>query len=130
MNPWTDRGLVDLADALLDRQITGEDGTVVGKVDDLELRAEDDGTHVVDALLVGPEALADRLDGVTGKLLRRIGRGFRTQAPQRIPMNAIRGVEPTVVVTTAVAQATTSPSEDWLRRKVVDRIPGAGRASQ
>jgi sporulation protein YlmC with PRC-barrel domain len=129
MNPWTDLGTVDLGDTLLDRQISGEDGTVVGKVDDLELRAEGD-TFVVDALLVGPEALADRIGGPIGKLLRRIGRGFRTEAPQRIPMNAIRRVEPTIVVTTAVAQATDSPSEDWLRRKLVDRIPGAGRASR
>ncbi|WP_033262981.1 PRC-barrel domain-containing protein [Amycolatopsis vancoresmycina] len=129
MNPWTDRGFVDLSDSLLDRQITGEDGTVVGKVDDLELRAEG-GTYVVDALLVGPEALADRIGGPIGRLLHHIGRGFRAGAPQRIPLNAIRRVEPTIVVTTAVAQATDSPSEDWLRRKIVGRIPGAGRASR
>ena len=128
MNPW-DHGPIDLADALLDRQITGEDGTVVGKVDDLELR-EENGTFVVDALLVGPEALSDRIGGLTGKLLRRLGRGFRAGAPQRIPLNAVRRIEPTVVVTTAVAHATDSPSEDWLRRRIVDRIPGAGRASR
>ncbi|MEV6876220.1 hypothetical protein [Amycolatopsis sp. NPDC051128] len=129
MNPWTDVDAIDLGDSLLDRQIIGEDGTVVGKVDDLELRAEG-GTLVVDALLVGPEALADRIDGPIGKLLRRIGRGFRAQAPQRIPMNAIRRFEPTIVVTTAIAEATGSPSEDWLRRKVIGRIPGAGHASR
>jgi sporulation protein YlmC with PRC-barrel domain len=129
MNPWTDQGPVDLADSLLDRQLTGEDGTLVGKVDDLELRAEG-GTYVVDALLVGPEALADRINGPIGKLLRRLGRGFRTQAPQRIPMNAIRQVEPTIVVTAAVAHATDSPSEDWLRRTIIDRIPGAGNAGR
>jgi sporulation protein YlmC with PRC-barrel domain len=127
MNPWTDAVPIDLGDALLDRQIVGEDGSVVGKVDDLELRAEGD-TFVVDALLVGPEALADRINGPIGKLLRRIGRGFRAEAPQRIPLNAIRQVEPTIVVTTAVAHATDSPSEDWLRRRIIDRIPGAGRA--
>ncbi|ADJ45067.1 hypothetical protein AMES_3242 [Amycolatopsis mediterranei S699] len=129
MNPWTDLGLVDLGDTLLDRQIVGEDGTVVGKVDDLELRAEN-GTYVVDALLVGPEALADRLGGPIGTLLHHIGHGFRAQAPQRIPLNAIRRIEPTIVVTTAVARATDSPSEDWLRRRVIGRIPGAGRASR
>ncbi|QKV73350.1 PRC-barrel domain-containing protein [Amycolatopsis sp. Hca4] len=127
MNP--DRGPIDLGDALLDRQIVGEDGTVVGKVDDLELRAEG-GTYVVDALLVGPEALADRIGGPIGRLLHHIGRGFRAQAPQRIPMNAVRRIEPTIVVTTAVAQATESPSEDWLRRHVIGRIPGANRASR
>ncbi|KDN20140.1 PRC-barrel domain-containing protein [Amycolatopsis rifamycinica] len=129
MNPWTDLGRIDLGDALLDRQIVGEDGTVVGKVDDLELRAED-GRYVVDALLVGPEALADRLGGPIGRLLHHIGRGFRARAPQRIPMNAIRRIEPTIVVTTAIAHATGSPSEDWLRRRVIGRIPGAGRASR
>ncbi|MEV4146186.1 hypothetical protein AB0J40_21115 [Amycolatopsis sp. NPDC049691] len=129
MNPWDEVHPIDLSDALLDRQILGEDGTVVGKVDDLDLRAEGD-TYVVDALLVGPDALADRINGPIGKLLRRIGRGFRTGAPQRIPMNAIRRAEPAIVVTTAVAHATRSPSQEWLRRKVIDRIPGAGRASR
>lgn len=127
MTPWDPEHPIYLNDVLLDRQILGEDGTVVGKVDDLELRAEG-ATFVVDALLVGPEALADRIGGPAGKLLRRLGRGFRAQAPQRIPMNAIRRVEPAIVVTTAVARATDSPSQDWLRRKVVDRIPGAGNA--
>ena len=130
MNPFTDHGPVDLGDTLLDRQITGEDGKAVGKVDDLELRAAEDGTYVVDALLVGPEALSDRIDGPIGKLLRRLGRGFRAGAPQRIPVNAIRRIEPAIVVTTAVADATDSPSEDWLRRRIVDRIPGARRASR
>ncbi|RSD09172.1 hypothetical protein [Amycolatopsis eburnea] len=130
MTPWDDQYPIDLSDAVLDRQIVGEDGTVVGKVDDVELRAHGDGTYVVDALLVGPEALADRIGGPMGKLLRRIGRGFRAQAPQRIPMNAIRRAEPTIVVTDAVAHATDSPSQDWLRRTVIDRIPGAGRASR
>ncbi|SFW85922.1 PRC-barrel domain-containing protein [Amycolatopsis australiensis] len=128
MNPWDEERPIDLADALLDRQILGEDGTVVGKVDDLDLRPDGD-TFVVDALLVGPEALAGRLGGPVGKLLHRIGRGFRTGPPQRIPMTAIRRVEPAIVVTTAVAQATTSPSQEWLRRRIVDRIPGAGDAS-
>jgi hypothetical protein len=45
-------------------------------------------------------------------------------------MNAIRQVEPTIVVTTAVAHATRSPSEDWLRRTIIDRIPGAGNAGR
>jgi sporulation protein YlmC with PRC-barrel domain len=129
MTPWDDIDFIDLGDSLLDRQIVGEDGTVVGKVDDLDLRA-DDGTFIVDALLVGPEALADRVNGPIGKLLRRIGRGFRTEAPQRIPMTAIRQVEPTIVVTTAIAHATRSPSEDWLQRTIIDRIPGAGHASR
>lgn len=129
MNPWDEDRPIDLADALLDRQILGEDGTVVGKVDDVDLRAEG-GTYVVDALLVGPEALADRIGGPAGKLLRRIGRAFRTGGPRRIPMNAIRRVEPAIVVTTAIAHATTSPSQEWLRRKLIDRIPGAGDASR
>ncbi len=128
MTPWPETPL-DLADALLDREIAGEDGTLVGKVDDLDLR-EENGTLVVDALLVGPEALADRFGGLTGRLLRRLGRGFRAEPPQRIPLSAIRRIEPTIVITNAVAHQTSSPSEDWLRRKVVARIPGAGRASR
>ncbi|WP_329056172.1 hypothetical protein OG738_21420 [Amycolatopsis sp. NBC_01488] len=45
-------------------------------------------------------------------------------------MNTVRRAKPTIVVTTAVAHATGSPSEDWLRRKIIDRIPGAGNAGR
>ncbi len=129
MNPWADFDRIDLGDTLLDRQIVGEDGTVVGKVDDLELRWS--GRHyVVDALLVGADALADRFDSRLARLIRRAGKWFRSAEYQRIPISAIRKVEPTVVVTTAVAKGTASPAEDWLQRKLIGRIPGAGHASK
>jgi sporulation protein YlmC with PRC-barrel domain len=129
MNPWEGLDPVDLGDALLDRQIIGEDGTSVGKVDDLELRRAGDH-YVVDALLIGSVALSDRFDGWLSALLRRLGRWFRTEQIQRIPMSAIRQAEPTIVVTAAVARETYSPAEEWLRRKVIGRIPGADHASK
>ncbi|MFD5247734.1 hypothetical protein ACFWIW_24575 [Amycolatopsis sp. NPDC058340] len=128
MNPWQDLDPLDLGDSLLDRQIVGEDGTVVGKVDDLELREDDRGRYVIDTVLTGSWSLADRLDGLLGRLLRRIGARLHTTAPHRIPISAIREIEPAIVVTTAVARASISPSEEWLRRTIIDRIPGAGDA--
>lgn len=62
---------LDAALHLLDRQVVGADGRLVCKVDDLELRAYDDGTLAVTALLVGAPVLVPRLGGRIG---RRLGR--------------------------------------------------------
>ncbi|MEV5715007.1 hypothetical protein AB0L41_13995 [Amycolatopsis mediterranei] len=48
----------------------------------------------------------------------RLGSGLRAQAPQRIPLNARRRIEPD------------SPPEDWPHRRVIGRIPAAGRVSR
>lgn len=62
---------LDAALHLLDRQVVGADGRLVCKVDDLELRAYDDGTLAVTALLSGAPVLVPRLGGRIG---RRLGR--------------------------------------------------------
>jgi hypothetical protein len=52
---------LDLALHLLDRQVQDAEGALVGKVDDVELTREDDGTLVVSGLLLGANALLPRL---------------------------------------------------------------------
>lgn len=59
----------DAALHLLDRQVVGADGRLVCKVDDLELRAYDDGTLAVTALLAGAPVLVPRLGGRIGRRL-------------------------------------------------------------
>jgi hypothetical protein len=57
---------------LLDRQLVGHDGKLIGCVDDLELSGSENGEQLyVTAILSGPGALAYRLG------LRRFGRWLR-----------------------------------------------------
>ena len=54
---------------LLDRQILDCGGQPVGKVDDVELDVDADGTPYVAALLVGQQALGDRIGGRLGRVV-------------------------------------------------------------
>lgn len=51
---------------LLDHQIVDADGHHLGKVDDLSLRQEGEDL-LIDALMVGPAALAPRYPGLVGR---------------------------------------------------------------
>lgn len=54
---------------LLDRQIVAVDGRLVGKVDDVELTVDVDGSLVPTALMVGAPALLPRFGGTLGSWL-------------------------------------------------------------
>lgn len=127
---WHGRDWIDLGTQLLDRQIVDPGGVSAGKVDDLELSERDDGRVVVSQLLVGDRALAGRMRGTARRLislvLRLIG---ESGSPQRIALSAVLRVGSAVMVTETAAGAALSPVEDRLRTKVIERIPGSGRAS-
>lgn len=59
----------DAALHLLDRQIVAVDGRLVGKVDDVELTVDPDGSLVPTGLLVGAAALLPRFGGALGAWL-------------------------------------------------------------
>lgn len=121
---------LDLGVELLDRSVVAPDRSPLGKVDDLELREGPDGWPEVVALLLGSDALADRLGRRTGALLhwaaRRCGGGG---APRRIPLDVVEDIGATITVGEAAARDASSPVEQRLRERVVGRIPGAGHAS-
>lgn len=81
---WQERSY-DAALHLLDRQIVGSDGRLIGKVDDVELTVDPDGVLVVTGLLVGGAALLPRFGGRLGRWLAAryrhvaIARGDRSQ---------------------------------------------------
>ncbi|GAA4903921.1 hypothetical protein GCM10023223_20520 [Stackebrandtia albiflava] len=92
----------------------------------MELELRDDGVIEVTAILTGTSAWRRRLD--TRSRLRP-GRFFgRSRPPTRIPLSEIENLDSTVTISHAAAESMSSPAERWLRRKIVDRIPGAGDA--
>jgi hypothetical protein len=116
---------------LLDRQIVDRDDVPVAKVDDLELVARADGRLAVAALLCGPGALGPRTGGRLGRWTSAIWRRLRTDEtpqPGRIDAALVTGIDSAVHVSASVAELRVDGLERWVRRYVVDRIPGAQHA--
>jgi len=126
--------VLDLRLHLLDRQVVGPDGRLLGKVDDLELAEEPDGTLVVTALLSGPLALAPRLGGRLGGWVDAVVRRLsldRDPAPRRIDIGRVTHIGSAVtVVVPDGGDVSEPPLERWLDVHLIRRIPGSGHESE
>jgi sporulation protein YlmC with PRC-barrel domain len=114
---------------LLDRQVVDRAGLLVGKVDDVEL--SDGDPPRIRALLLGPQALAGRLDGWLGRYLAGATgrlRGGDDRDPVRIPYDQVSTVDTAVHLRIHRELLPEPRLEAWLREHLVDRIPGASRA--
>jgi sporulation protein YlmC with PRC-barrel domain len=124
----------DLGLHLLDRQVQDPEGNAVCKVDDLELTVpEDGGPPVVTAILSGPQALAPRIGGLTGRwllfwshALSRTG----TDQPDRIPFELVSGIGSAITITRTRRGLGIQGNEDRVRTYLVERLPGARHASK
>ncbi|WP_408898246.1 hypothetical protein ACJ5H2_03855 [Nocardioides sp. R1-1] len=87
MGSLAERSGYDVGLHLLDRQIIGSDDRLAGKVDDVELLVEDDGSLVPTALLTGLPALLPRFGPGLGGALARAHRLVRAaSADQDLPL--------------------------------------------
>ncbi|MET8835611.1 hypothetical protein ABZV78_17080 [Micromonospora sp. NPDC004540] len=123
---------IQLAKQLLDRQIVDVDGRLVGRVDDIAFDVDEEGYPYVDCLLTGQAALGQRVGGRIGRLLVAVADRFTDDPPVpplRIPLTLVDRVDSAVRLRCPAADLPPSPVESWLRRHVIDRIPGAHRAS-
>jgi sporulation protein YlmC with PRC-barrel domain len=119
-----------LALKLLDRQILDRDGEPVGKVDDIEFAFGADGTPYVSALLVGQQALGQRIGGWLGRCIEGTARRLApTPGPIRIPYDLVVKVHSAVDLSVRRELLTDPPLEAWLRDHVISRIPGARHES-
>ncbi|MFG2166183.1 hypothetical protein [Micromonospora chersina] len=113
---------------LLDRQILDRDGEPVGKVDDVELALGEDGTPYVAALLVGQQALGDRIGGGFGRWLAGTARRLApdpSRGPIRIPYDLVAELNSAVNLSVSRELLPDPPLETWLRDHLIARIPGA-----
>ena len=118
---------------LLDRQILDSNDTPVGKVDDVEFAFDEQGRPVATALLLGPLVLGARLGGHLGVWVVAVGRRFRPEQspdPARISIDDIRDLGDTVNLRIPVEETGTQKLEVWLRRHIIERLPGARHAAQ
>ncbi|MFF0722998.1 hypothetical protein [Verrucosispora sp. NA02020] len=117
---------------LLDRQLVDVAGRLVGKVDDVEFAFDANGVPYLCTLLSGPGALGARVGGRLGRMLVLTAERFVTDrpvAPLRIPYDLVDRVDSAVRLRVPAEELTPSPVEEWLRRRLIGRIPGSGRAS-
>src|SRR5689334_17318137 len=84
---------------LLDRQILDRDGRPVGKVDDVELTYDADGTPYISALLIGQQALGQRIGGVLGRWIAGTARKL-ADPPDKKPIRI--GFEQVASINSAV----------------------------
>ncbi|MCW2572373.1 MAG: hypothetical protein JWO88_2431 [Frankiales bacterium] len=125
--------VLDLALHLLDRQVVDQDGGLVCNVDDVEFLVPEDGSppYLV-ALLTGPAALGPRLGGLLGRwrvsASQLLGPRHDRQ-PDRIPSEVVTDIASAVKVSRSRAELGVHPGEDRAREYLVDRLPGAGHAS-
>jgi hypothetical protein len=126
--------VLDAGLQLLDRQLVDADGRLVGKVDDLELEIPDDGgLPIVTAVLTGPGVLArrsgGRIWGALGRVHEWITRGLGG-GPSRIPFGQIRSITHHVELAVGRESLDAQIAEAWVRRHVIEKIPGARHAAE
>lgn len=114
---------------LLDHQVVGEQGQLLGNVDDLALEETPEGLFVV-GFLSGPAALGGRLGGWGGRLLGDAWRRLRTEPEPRqlvVPLERVVRLDSAVRVDTRAGRTLAQEQrlELWLRQHVLARIPGA-----
>jgi sporulation protein YlmC with PRC-barrel domain len=118
---------------LLDRQIIDKDDELVGKVDDVELSDTEAGEPPrITALLLGPQAYGQRLGGRLGQWIAAIGaRLAGTNEPIRIPIEYVADFAVSIRLHVAAGELDRVERLDaWLRHHFIERIPGAGNASE
>jgi len=121
---------LDAALELLDRQLIDSDGTLAGKVDDLELT--DPGGNLeqprVTAILSGPAALGGRLHTPVGRWLARVA--DRLLAPDhdqlsRVPFDQVEAVATDIRLRVAAGELGVGAGEARVRERLIGRIAGA-----
>jgi hypothetical protein len=122
--------VIDAGLNLLDRQMVDKDGLMAGKVDDLELSfpQDGDGPPFVTAILAGPGALARQLGGRWGRWLESAHSRLHPSeqpGPARIAFGVVKRIDNHVEITVSRSELDVSRFEDWVRDRIISRIPGA-----
>jgi sporulation protein YlmC with PRC-barrel domain len=117
---------------LLDRQIvSGSDGRLVAKVDDVEFDLDAAVPHVV-ALLTGPGALGRRLPGLLGGLVLAVySRLHSDPVPDanRIPAARIVDITSAVVIDSSHGLQVDGFGQ-WAGHQIISRLPGSSHEAQ
>jgi sporulation protein YlmC with PRC-barrel domain len=108
---------------LVDKQLMDSQGERITKVAGVEVEPREGARPVVRALLVGSEPLARRIGPHLGRLIERITGGRREI---RIRWEWIEDTGPDVKLSVPASATGATRTEDWVREKIIDKLPGSG----
>lgn len=112
---------------VLDNQLIDVTGQNAGKVDGIVLELRDGAPPVVRFVESGPVTLARRLNRRFGEWVARLDARFGEGRgkPIRIPITRLTLDAPSLRLDFAADPSPLMAVERWLRRKIVNRIPGS-----
>jgi len=119
---------MDLLRDVLDKQLIDRNGVKMGKVDGIVAELRQDGPPRVVAIEVGAIVMARRFGQrpqhwITWLASKLGGEGH--SRPHRVAWSAIRDIRIDVELNVAVSDTAIFAWQDWLRDRVVSKIPGA-----
>ena len=117
---------MDVVRDVLDKGVIDRNGREMGRVDGILLDVEPDQPARLAAIVIGPAALADRLQPSLGRFVRRMEQwcGLDRNRPTQIDFTEIDRLAPKVQVRLAIGETTVDAIEQRLRAWVL-RLPGA-----
>jgi hypothetical protein len=118
--PQDDRLIMrDIVDGLLE----SADGTALGRVADVEIAFDATGQARLTNLVIGPEALADRVSSRLRPLAHWLLRG---RFEHRIPIGEVVEFGPTLKLRHRASHYDVGNADDWVYRHILRFIPGSG----
>ena len=120
---------IDVVLRVMDHQLVGPSGVLLGNVDNLVLRHERDRLVIV-GVLSGPGGLGPRQPGLLGRWIIAVWKRLSPHeepSPLMVPMSHILNIGSAITVSDYAESALqgTAGLEQWLRRHVISAIPGA-----
>lgn len=110
---------------VLDKAVVDRNGRAMGRVDGIVLALREGQPPRLDAILIGPAALGDRLQPRLGRWVRAIEAhfGIRAGRPVRVDFADVVTVERKVKVSLAIGETDAEVVEQRLRRWLA-KLPG------
>jgi sporulation protein YlmC with PRC-barrel domain len=117
---------VDVVRDVLDKAVVDRNGREMGRVDGIVVAVRDGAPPRLDAILIGPVALGERLHPGVGRLVGAVERrlGLDPDRPVRVEFRDIETVERKVRVRLTVGETAAEAVEQRLRGWV-GRLPGS-----
>jgi hypothetical protein len=118
---------MDLVRDVLDKQLADRRGQPIGRVDGIVMEVDGARQPRVVAIEVGSVAQARRLGPRIGGWMERLARrwGRMKPNPYRFEWGALEAHDRTFRMDVLASEVETRVWERWLRKHVIDRIPGA-----
>jgi hypothetical protein len=119
---------VELIRDLLDKQVVDRERINAGKVDGIVMQLRPDNPPRIAFIELGAVVLARRLGPRVGYLVTRVWErigGAKSRKPHRIAWSKVRDIGVDIEFDIDVEDTTIFDWQDWLRDKVISRIPGA-----